>query len=81
MVGYQICVYGQVFSNAHSESQATVLTFSSRQDQFYMVDAEYTYPDLAVGDCVSSTALLQLDDTNVPYMAVNQLSKCERWMK
>jgi hypothetical protein len=81
LVGHQICAYGQVFSIATSESQATVLTFSSRQDQFYIVDAEYTYPDLTVGDCVSSTALLQLDDTNIPYMAVDQLFNCKSWMK
>jgi hypothetical protein len=80
MIGYKICVYGNVYAIYDTDKTATRLKFSPEPNTFFMYDVNFVYPDLKAGDCVLANEVLQLYG-DIPYISVSSLYKCESWMK
>lgn len=81
LVGRTICVYGNVHDLYSTNQISTRIKFTSKPNTFFIYDANYIYPDLRRGDCVSAEERIQLFDNRIPFMAITALYKCEPWMK
>lgn len=79
MAGDEVCVYGnvsQVGATNIGDGQFRIY-FGRGILDFFMVDVNYEYPDIKIGDCVSATGVIETDMNDVPFIKLKgQLIKC-----
>ena len=80
MNGRKVCVYGTVYSVYNTKETSTRIEFSPQPNTFFLYNVNHVYPDLNKGDCVAAEEVVQLI-SNIPYMEISNLYKCESWMK
>jgi hypothetical protein len=77
MAGEEVCVYGIAYSH---QGQSRI-DFSPEKNSFFLIDANYYYPNLAEGVCVVARQKVEVFDGKIPFMTINgDLYKCEPWM-
>jgi hypothetical protein len=57
-VGKRICVYGNVY-NISSDNTAYYISFSNKNNTFYLISYDIYFPDLRAGDCVYATGVIK----------------------
>jgi len=77
MEGRRVCVYGDVYSISSSGRTSTRLEFTYRPNTFFVYSVNYKFPTLSRGDCVVAEDVIQVWEGQIPFMAVNELYKCE----
>ena len=77
MAGEVVCVYGIAFSH---QGQSRI-DFSPEKNSFFLIDANYYYPNLSEGACVVARQKVEVFDNKIPFMTISgDLYKCEPWM-
>ena len=67
-LGKYICVQGLVNEvSGNTETSATRIYF---KDGFYIIDQDYHYPDLKVGDCVYASGIVRVTDKGAFFMQI-----------
>jgi hypothetical protein len=78
MAGEEVCVYGV----AYSHQGKSRIDFSPEKNSFFLIDANYYYPNLAEGVCVVAIQDVEVFDGKIPFMTINgDLKKCLDWME
>lgn len=72
----KICAYGTLFAVSGSR-----FDFSSNEEAFFLAQQPGPYYSFAYpGVCVMTSGIVQINDSGVPFIAVNELTTCEAWM-
>jgi hypothetical protein len=78
-IGKTICVRGfadSITGNTETSGMARIY-FRDLPELFYFVDGSYYYPELSVGDCVSATGRISINEDNIMFMRIDgQLDAC-----
>jgi hypothetical protein len=76
-LGKTICVYGYVNEVYTRSPFATVIRFGTDPSEFFMVDGEYTYPEVGQGACVQAIAPVKSLDDRLFQDVAGELLKCD----
>ena len=78
--GQETCVYGNVFiaysvDDADGNTLWWIVRFSEEPTAFYFTQDEFAF-EFQLGDCLSVTGPLQLDDNGTAFVENGELSTC-----
>jgi hypothetical protein len=81
MVDEELCVYGKIYiafsvNDDSGNELFSVIRFSEESNKFYIVQ-KVVPMQFEMGECLSVSGKLQVDDTGIPFIEDGQITKCQ----
>jgi len=75
MIGKEECFYGTIVGFSQVSGEPTLIEFSDQPNTFVLIDNSHKYPDLKIGECVQSFAVVKQSEDRL-YMELSDLREC-----